>query len=264
MPRCAALSGQTPVRRLLPSITALGVVSILATGCLSEAQWEAQEPEIPSRQEVFEQERRQRPATEAQLTALAAYRDEVCERRSAAEWVEETHGRSCRFNNSFSEIQALETLRKASIGSSDEPRILDRMISIWAAVYTDTQRECFSILSNVKISMTVGEVEDAQSNAFKLKKLREMALEQPEKLCLELARDYPDYQAKSTCPGKEAAPLPPPRPVVVDWGENDPDGFAEPAEPRKPPASRATDEPVEIRPPWEPPAPASSDDSGWF
>jgi hypothetical protein len=255
VPRCAALWGPTPVRRLLPLITALGISPIFASGCYADAQMEPQEPEIPSREEVFESERRQQVASEAKVSALKAYQDDVCKPPSDTGWVEETRRRSCRFNSSFAEIEALKELHDSSIGSPDEPRILDRMISVWANIYHDVLRECLQL--GIKRSMTVGQVEDAQSSLFKIQKLREKASTEPERLCDQLRTKFPDYRSNSACPGMSLTPVPPP--LAVEPSRAD----AEPAEPQVHPplAGPARD----IRPPWEPPEPAApTGDSGWF
>src|SRR5690349_3699353 len=116
MPRSTAPRSPTPVRPILLSLAAVSVLSICGPGCFAEAPIEPpQEPEIPSREEVFESNRRQEPASASQMAALSAYREKVCAPRPEAARQEEPRRRGCIIRyDPMLEITALEKLLKES------------------------------------------------------------------------------------------------------------------------------------------------------
>jgi hypothetical protein len=207
------------VRRLVLFITAVSVSAIWGLGCFASAPVEPSgEPEIPSREEVFESNRRQQPASAAQIAALTAYHQKACAPRPGVKRAEERRGRGCRFHGSADEITALERLREASVGTADEPRILERLIALWAEAGNDARRECEQF--HVQPSMTVGELEDAQKTLFALEKLHEKATTEPPKLCDELQARFPEHVLReAACPGVTApapAPSAPAEPAAGD------------------------------------------------
>jgi hypothetical protein len=166
-------------------------------------------------------------ARDAQMAALYAYREKACAARPEAPREQATGRRGCRIGyDPMKEITMLERLRQQSVGSSDEPRILERMIADWADVDDGTLRQCSEL--PIHPDMTVGEVEDAQKAIHTIESIHDKTESEPRRLCEELHTKFPDHVIRVSCPGISVSAIPP-EPI-------EPAAPAAPAEPNEPDA----------------------------
>lgn len=182
------------------AIAAALLAAALSAGC-GPALPEAEGPEIPSREEVFESYRRSGPASRAAVEAFFAYRDHVCSGERMHAWAAELPSeRGCFGPGPMAELEALEKLRLASRGAPDEPVIVERMIADWRAVRGLVAATCGEP-RRLPVEPTVGDIEDATEALRGLQRTADLAEEKPEELCEELKREFPAHVRRVGCPG---------------------------------------------------------------
>jgi hypothetical protein len=207
---------QPTVRALRPRLQVHGLVlaafGLALPGCAAQPPPEAEEPQIPSRAEVMESERREQPASPGAMAALRAYEQRVCggSRAAGAAAAEEPRrGRSCRdCNNSSGEIETLEAMFKMDPGAPDAPRILERLAMVWAELGGDADRDCVQF--RVTPGASVGEVEQAQRSLYALERIQQKARTEPARLCAQIRSQFPDYTASGACKPVAETPASPP------------------------------------------------------
>ena len=173
-------------------------------------------PEIPSRKEVFESERQESPATLASVEALKAYRDRVCATIPVDSIQEGWHTiRGCSGPRPLNEIDLLEDLRAHSRGAPDEPLILERLVADWGEVAHVALIECANL--QLPLSPKVRDVEQGLARVRALETTIHRSREEPERLCNELANDFPSHKRKVRCPGD------PPRPAGTPPKDGEPE-----------------------------------------